>query len=313
MTGVAFDPAPFEQYLASRGSDSDCWNPKLDARVFVEQLLKRSSDLKYLRRYADACPVAGVSPEHYGARVLQVAPTCSVIAAIHFRGLAVNFPFVDVSAQSAPLPQPLPLALLIDAFVRFRPRAVRIWQSVNDSPPEYGEEDLKVVAGPLRALQAMPDLPHARRIRLEPDPELATYADYRRMYEAVHAAAPETITFANPETQSSLAECASFGAFFRVLIDDDLAGVIAARPDSYRCWRGWHIVEEVLHPDFRGRQFAPAIQQALLRQLDAEREPYVFGTISAKNTPSFRTALRVGRRVVEVGTFVALDSGKRVR
>lgn len=140
-----------------------------------------------MQRYADACPVAGVGPEHYAARVLQVEPTCSVILAIHFRGQAVDFPFVDVSAQSAPLPQPLPLALLIDAFLRFRPRAVRIWQSVADSPPEYGEEDLKIVAGPLRGLQAMPDLPHSRRIRLEPDPELASYADYRRMYERSRA------------------------------------------------------------------------------------------------------------------------------
>jgi hypothetical protein len=51
------------------------------------------------------------------------------------------------------------------------------------------------------------------------------------------------------------------------------------------------------------------MQQAFLRQLDADREPCVLGTISAKNTPSLKTALRVGRRVVEVGTFVKLDSG----
>jgi hypothetical protein len=44
------------------------------------------------------------------------------------------------------------------------------------------------------------------------------------------------------------------------------------------------------------------MQQAFLRQLDADREPYVFGTISAGNTPSLKTALRVGRRLVEVWT-----------
>ena len=69
------------------------------------------------------------------------------------------------------------------------------------------------------------------------------------------------------------------------------------------------MVEEVLHPDFHGRRLAPAMQQAFLRQLDADCEPCMFGTISAGNTPSLKTALRVGRRVVEVGTFMKLDSG----
>ncbi len=127
------------------------------------------------------------------------------------------------------------------------------------------------------------------------------------MYEAAPPITTSAATFVAPETESSLAECAAAGALYRVFIDDVWAGVIAARPDSYRQWHGWLIVEEVLHPDFRGRRFAPAMQQAFLRQLDADRERFVFGTIAAANTASLKTSLRVGRHVVEIGSFVKLD------
>ena len=57
---------------------------------------------------------------------------------------------------------------------------------------------------------------------------------------------------------------------------------------------------------------APTMQQAFLRRLDAVREPYVFGIIAACNTPSLKTASRVGRRVVEIGRFVSL-AGRHAR
>ncbi len=278
----------------------------LQARAFIEELFAHAQDPEWLRGYAAACPVAGATPDQYGARVLQIDPTCLAVAAIHFRGRDTGFPFVDLSAQSAPLPQPLALASIVAPFEQFRPCAVRIWRSASDPLPEGGEDDLAVVAGPLRTLQAAVDLPHVQRIRLEADPDLRWYDAYRRTYDAVHAAAPGTAAFAQPESPSALAACAREGAFFRVRIDDSPAGFIAARPASFRCWRGWNMTEEVLHPDFHGRQLAPAMQQAFLRTLDAVRGRCVVGTIEAANAPSLRTALRVGRQVVEVGTFLAV-------
>jgi hypothetical protein len=304
MASGILDPTPFERYLDTRHpmpGVAEC----LDARAFVEQLFANATDLEYLRKYAAACPVPGATPDLYAARVLQIASTCLVVAAIHFRGRDTDFPFVDVSAQSAPLPRPLPLTRIVAPFLRFRPRAVRMWRAATEALPEGGEDDLVVVAGPLRALQAGADLPNVHRIRLEADPGLEWFGAYRRTYDAVYSAAPGTAAFAQPEPRSVLAACAREGAFFRVLIDNVPAGFIAARPRSYRCWRGWNMTEEVLHPDFRGRHLAPALQQAFLRKLDADRERCVFGTIAAANTPSLRTALRVGRRVVEVGTFLA--------
>ena len=308
-----FDLAPFEQYFESRGPYFDSANLALDGSVFVRTLLQRATDLEFLRGYAAACPVAGAEPGHYALQHVTLDTACSVLAAIHFRRLSLDFPFVDVSAQSAPLPRRLPLTRLVAPFLRFRPRAVRIWRAETDSSPSDAEDDLLVLAAPIRLLLATPPLPNLPRIRLEPDPSLASYADYRCVYDALHSVAPETAELVSPEEQSSLAKCADYGAFFRVLVDGALAGFIAARPESYRCWRGWHVVEEVLHPDFRRQGLAPAMQQAFLRTLDSGRETCVFGTIAASNVPSLRTALRVGRRIVEVGTFIHLDRNTTIR
>jgi hypothetical protein len=49
------------------------------------------------------------------------------------------------------------------------------------------------------------------------------------------------------------------------------------------------------------------MQQAFLRTLDPDREACIIGTIDANNVPSFKTALRVGRQIVEVGTFVYIE------
>lgn len=107
-----------------------------------------------------------------------------------------------------------------------------------------------------------------------------------------------------PEEPASLLTCAQKNAFFRVFIDEQLAGFIAARPEHYRAWTGWNIVEELLHPTFRRKGYAAAMQQAFIKKLAPALGTAVFGTINARNTPSLKTALRVGRQVAKCGTFV---------
>jgi hypothetical protein len=50
------------------------------------------------------------------------------------------------------------------------------------------------------------------------------------------------------------------------------------------------------------------LQRAVLDRLDIARAPLVVGTIDARNLPSLRTALRVGRHVVGTWTFIRQSS-----
>ena len=303
MTITEAEKRDYEAYFSnhvvvSAGVDGHAW-----AMSFVSQLVQHASDTSYLQRYAGSCRVAGMRPEDYAATTVRLDASCTVLTAIHFLGRSVGFPFIDVSAQTGALPRPLPVATLAHTFRGFHPRSIRIWRFGSDAAPEGIQDDLVVVGGVLRTLQTAPDLPGLSHIRLEADPTVAFYDEYCQMYGSPQPAHRSPTL----ELRTSLEQCAQTQGLFRVMIDNRSAGVIAARPDSYRSWRGWHVVEEVLHPDYRGRHLAAAMQQAFLRRLEPEREPFLFGTIAAANMPSLRTALRVGRQVLEIGGFVPLD------
>jgi RimJ/RimL family protein N-acetyltransferase len=275
-------------------------------RQLLQGLAERAANIDLLTRYAAQCPVAGTGACDYAPRLIQLTPDCAVIAGIHFRRMCLDFPFIDVSVQSGPLPFPHALNALAHHFRLFQPRAIRLWRAAHAQPPETSHDDLVIVSGLLTDLLSATPARNSGRVRLELDPWITSYGEYRCLYETLHSTSPEVSNFARPETRQSLHECAEHGAFFRVLIDDRNAGFIAARPDEYRQWKGWEIVEEVLHPEFRGKGFGPAVQQALLVKLDNEVAPAVFGTIAAENLPSLKTALRVGRRVVEISSFIYL-------
>lgn len=92
MTSGTPDPTPFARYL-EKGHQAPWVAECLEAQAFVEQLFAHAKDLEWLRGYAAACPVAGVAPDQYGARVLQVASGGLAVAAIHFRGPRHQIPW----------------------------------------------------------------------------------------------------------------------------------------------------------------------------------------------------------------------------
>lgn len=300
MTPLDF--GPFERFWEARDAQLGGLDPGRDPARFLQDLEAAAGDTAALRRYAEACPVAGASPADYAPRLLALTPTCSVIARIHFRGLDSSFPFVDVSAQTASLPDALDT--LFEEFALFRPKALRIWQSPSEPLPKHGRHDLAVFAGHIPSLLTLPPPANSSRIALEPDPSLESFDDYLSTYQALQLLEPELADMHQPEDRGTLRVCADAGAYFRVVIEGKHAGFVAARLDSFRLWSGWCVIEEVLEPEFRGHGLAPACQFALLSRLDLERAPHVFGTIDARNTPSSKTALRVGRRKVEVATFL---------
>lgn len=300
-----FDLKPFEHFLGKNDEYFARAGVRGDPLPFLRDLQAAAKDTKALQRYAEACPVTGASPHDYAPRMLELTPDCSVIARIHFRGLNRLAPFVDVSAQSGALPSSL--GALRRAFALFRPHAVRIWHAPDEPAPSNGRPDLIVVAGHIPSLLNLPPPANSERITLKPDPTLDCYTDYVATYEALHRLDPSLADLSEPEDRDSLRACAEANAFFRVLVDARPAGFVAACPDSFRLWSGWSIVEQVLEPNFRGLGLAPALQRALLTQLDLSRAATVFGTIDARNTPSLKTALRVGRRAVEMATFLPLD------
>jgi hypothetical protein len=70
--------------------------------------------------------------------------------------------------------------------------------------------------------------------------------------------------------------------------------------------RGLQVVEIVLTRAARGQGLGPAVHQRFARRVAADDPAtIIMGTISAKNAPSLRTALRAGR--MEIGAWHWID------
>jgi hypothetical protein len=130
------------------------------------------------------------------------------------------------------------------------------------------------------------------------------YDEYAAMYERFLTDNPRMRPLISPEDQEDLQECADVGALFRILVEDEFAGVIAANPTSYRGVSAWSVREELLDTPFRGRGLAKSVQRTMLGQLDQSVSPLILGTIFTANPASLRTALGIGRR--DAGGWVTL-------
>ncbi|MCA8995439.1 MAG: GNAT family N-acetyltransferase [Planctomycetaceae bacterium] len=271
---------------------------------FLEAIVVTGSDLAGLERYAAACPVSGMCPEDYGPFQVDLSSSCTVIAQIHFRGLSLDFPFVDISAQTGELPDPWNFEKVVSPVKGFRPKAIRIWTVKTDGIPPTLEPDMRVVSGRIVEICENASPSETRRLSFSQGFNDEIYRTYQEIYDHALKCNPVLSRWAECETAESLADCAVHGACCRVFCDGQLAGFIAARPGRYRYWQGWEMVEELLHPNFQGQGLAPVMQREFLKLLKPSAADFVFGTIHAENQPSIRTALRVGRGIVESSFLV---------
>jgi hypothetical protein len=108
------------------------------------------------------------------------------------------------------------------------------------------------------------------------------------------------------EPQRTLAQCLEQGLLYEVLVDGAWSGLIAARADLVAGVRGLQVVEIVLTCAARGQGLGPAVHQRFARAVAAiDPTTVILGTISAKNAPSLRTALKAGR--TEIGAWHWID------
>jgi hypothetical protein len=108
------------------------------------------------------------------------------------------------------------------------------------------------------------------------------------------------------ESEETLVECLQQGLLCEIFVDRAWSGLIAARRDSIAGVCGLQVVEVVLTKHARGQRFGAAVHQGFARSVAAtDPEAIMIGTISPKNVPSLRTAIRAGR--LEIGAYHWID------
>jgi len=297
------------------------WCPAAGQRRYQQasdELIERTTDDAASRRYAEACPVAGVDHTRYRLRELTLPHGVRLLAGVHFRGQCSHYPFVGVFAQSRWLTTgetAAAHAALLSEFSVFAPRATWWWLPAGKDLPELAgvTPDQHLVMGSLdeiRRIPASPLPPHWVLRRLDSASEVSTaFAD---LYRSFHSARPD-LEEAVPATKlEALVDCAEAEGLYGCFAGGDLMGVVAVKPDTQYSVDAWLMWDIVLARPYCGKGLASILQRAVLDRLDAARAPLVVGTINARNLPSLRTALRVGRQVVGTWMFMEVEAASIV-
>jgi hypothetical protein len=291
------------------------WCPDAQRRRYAEataQYLRRTTD-EYSRRYARTCPVAGVDHTLYRLRELTLPGGVSLLVGIHFRGQATSYPFVGVFAQSRWLTTE-ELASAHDALLRefsvFSPRASWWWSPIDEYLPQLtaAAPDLVLVMGSLAEIRSQPApiLPGSWSLRrVDSVSEVGTA--FTELYRSFHDARPELAEAVPASPLDALDDCARSDGLYACFAGSEIVGIVAAKPVAQYSVDAWLMWDIVLARQYCGQGLAPLLQRAVLDQLDLGRAPLVVGTIDARNLPSLRTALRVGRRIVGTWSFIQQD------
>lgn len=274
------------------------------------EYLRRTFDEEGSLRYARACPVAGVDHHLYRLRELSLPCGATVLAGIHFRGLATSFPFVGVFAQSrwlASAEMKEAHAALVSEFAVFSPRVSCWWSPVDEHIPRLAmaSADSLLVMGSLAEIRSQPAGALPGEWRLQRCSSVSDVGEaFSQLYQHFHRARPELAEAVPAAPLGALEECAKAQGLYACFAGAEVVAVVAAKPEAQYAVDAWLMWDIVLARQYCGKGLAPLLQRAVLDRLDSSRAPLVVGTIHAQNQPSLRTALRVGRRVVGTWTFL---------
>ena len=291
--------------------------PEFVERCVMEAVtvdLRSPEDLRRAVRLHDDCPVEGMTPEDYLPRWVEVPTHGRALAGIQFRGPGPRKPVLELLQRSFRIDRADTLddlrRCLRGQFAGFHPTAALVFLTPGEEAAcgaeAPGLPDERLIGGRLHHLRQRPPPPRPRQVRLARTFGLDWFDLYRAAYESFHGKASDALRDAvRVETRETLSHFIECGAVFEVFIDDLWAGLVAVLRQTMAGLPGFLVVEEILSPAFIGQRLAPAVQDEMIRRLDADPLDCLFGKIHPLNGPSLRTAMGLGR--VDLGGFRALS------
>ncbi len=300
-----------EAYVAKRFADCHPkileWQGHGATRARLECWLKddiaRLQDRAVLENFARHCPVRDATPADYGVRMNQLRGVGTLLAGIHFYDGDTSRPFVNVTATDFELnPETIGAVaeLLSREFAVFCPQRFRIWIDSEDEPlvrAPGAEVDQWILAGRRDEIRRRVALDQRARVSLVPDPDLASHSEFERCYREFNEQHPGTEAWNSAVGRDILERCARDGGSFRVHIDGEPGGWIAAWLSGEGPCSDRTMADELLEAEHRGKGLAAAMQRMFLEALP-DGEELIWGTIDPRNAASLGTARRVGREIV---------------
>jgi len=261
----------------------------------INSAFSQLDDPQFAVPYHKACPIEGTTVDDYYYHILSLGPDRHFICGIHFEGLNMKSPFVQIAHSTFDPFRHLPeiCALVASEFAVFQPQRLGLFSQPNlaNLTP-----DVTCYSAAFETLRAQPLPPYYDLVDLQHEIDFEFYPEYAALYERLRSVTPEHPS--HQESRESLSKAIRDDALFSVSIDGNPAGFFAARRDSDRYLNGYYVIEEILSEEYRGRGYAPALQRHAIEKIAAMPSELFYGHIDRRNIPSWKVATAVGRQPV---------------
>ena len=256
--------------------------------------------------------IPNTTADDYSERFFEIKPGCRMLAGIRHLSGKKDQPFVHMFLGFIPTSDDLPRLkeLALKQFGVFFPKQVSFWLRPSSllalDLETKGYAARRYIVGRFSKISKRP-LPFGyERITLEKmhgAPDSGGW--YEKAYSDFHSEYPELERWVPITDSKELQRCADDKLLFRVLVDGNHAGLIGGRNEPLLGSPAVYMTELLLTHPFKGQGFAAALQRKFLDSM-APKFELVWGTIDAKNKPSTRTALKIGRAAIRAEFFLPI-------
>ena len=301
---LSFDLSIFEDFNAELALSSL-------VEEIDEQLELNDRDTKKGRH--DFFKVRGASVDDYAERIFDIPGKGRVIAGIRHAGGNVERPFINVlpnysllSAEDLSLVK----AELTTSFKVFEPKHLCVWLNPKSQLCRYLEEQSinpsqRYIVAPVKGISRNSLPPKYNEIELSEVTDTSYRDWYESAYKDFHQISPELKDWVPLNDVEEMKDSIQQRLMFDAIVDGKKVGLIAANREKFLGRPGVYFLEIVVSKDYKGKGYAPAMQRKFIDTVLTDAET-VWGTIDARNLPSTKTAMRVGRIPIRCEFFIPI-------
>ena len=281
----------------------------LSVKAEIEDLL-RLNDEKTLKKRFEYFSIPGTQPEDFKESFYELGHGKNVLAGIRHKSGSKDQPFVHTLLDFVPTSADIVILKDFAAkkFHKFTPKHLSIWMrpSLKIDLSKYEvKQSRQYVVGSIAKIRNMAKPVGYEKITLEKVTTDFDYDWYTEAYTEFHQQRPDLKDWVPITDREDIDRCISDQLLFKVFVDDLPAGLIGGQNESLLGMSSVYMTELLLISKFKGQGLAVALQRKFIDELPNSMD-LIWGTIDAKNLPSLKTALRVGRLPIRSEYFIKL-------
>ncbi len=254
--------------------------------------------------------IPGTEIQDYEEHFYEIDSGKNILAGIRHKGGDIQMPFVHTLMGFDPTNSDIIdiIKFSRQQFKKFNPRFVSIWIKPSlkiDFSKVTATQSRQYVVGSISEIKKMKKPANFDIIKIEKVTSGFDFDWYTKAYAEFHEKQPNLKTWVPITDNEDIERAITDQLMYRVLVNEKLAGIIAAHDQPLLNKKSAYMVELLLTNRFKNQGLAPAFQRKFIETLSNDFN-FIWGTIDAKNQPSLKTALRVGRIPIRSEYFIEL-------